>query len=193
MTDDAERMVTAFAGDRLLASGPVGSVALAVRRHMDGHGDTSVLVVDDADGRIIDLDLRGSDAEILARLGASDVETAPARSRGRPKLGVIGREITLLPRQWDWLARQPGGASVVIRRLVDAAERAGAAEETRRRSRDAAYRFMTALAGDRPGYEEATRALFAGDMNRLRLEMATWPEDIRTHALRLAGAENVEK
>ncbi|ERO60614.1 DUF2239 family protein, partial [Pseudomonas piscis] len=100
------------------------------------------------------------------------------------------REVTLLPRQWDWLASQPGGASAVLRRLVDEARRNPDAAQQRRMAQEAAYQFMLALAGDLPGYEEATRALFAGDLEGLGQRLQGWPEDIREHALRLAtGAQ----
>ena len=45
---------------------------------------------------------------------------------------------------------------------------------------------MPAIAGDLPGYEEATRALFADDRSSLENRIAAWPEDIRTYAMRLA-------
>jgi hypothetical protein len=95
--------------------------------------------------------------------------------------------VTLLPRHWDWLAAQPGGASVALRRLVEAARRDGDAAARRRRAGEAAFAFMTAMAGDRPGYEEAVRALFAGDGARFAAETAAWPADIRDHAALLAG------
>lgn len=170
---------TAFDGTRLLARGPLAEVALAVK----AAGEGAFLTFDDATGRVIDLDLRGDAAEILARL----TPPAPPRGRGRPRLGVTAREVTLLPRHWDWLATQPGGASATLRRLVDQARRADDGGADRRRAQDAAYRFMLALAGDLPGYEEATRALFAGDAEGLARQMADWPGDLRDHALRLAG------
>ena len=112
-----------------------------------------------------------------------------ARGRGRPKLGVVAREITLLPRHWDWLAAQPGGASATLRRLVENAKRDGGAEGRRRAAREAAYRFLSAVAGNLPGYEEALRALFAGDAARFETQMADWPKDVRAYALRLAHCE----
>jgi len=105
-------------------------------------------------------------------------EPAPKPSRGRPRLGVVAREVTLLPRHWDWLASQPGGASAALRRLVDEARRHDAGPDARRRTQEAAYRVMTALAGDRPGYEEATRALFANDLDRFNQLTAAWPPDV---------------
>ncbi|ANN68459.1 DUF2239 family protein [Bordetella bronchialis] len=121
-----------------------------------------------------------------ASLASSDAGGTP-RGRGRPRLGVIAREVTLLPRHWEWLNAQPGGASVALRKLVEAGMRDRGSRERARR--EAAYRFMSAMAGDMPGFEEATRALFAADTHAMAGHMAAWPDDIREHALRLAFAE----
>jgi hypothetical protein len=94
--------------------------------------------------------------------------------------------VTLLPRHWEWLAAQPGGASVALRKLVEEARRANAGADRVRRAREAAYHFTHALAGDLPGFEEATRALFAGDRARFERHAASWPADVREHAVRLA-------
>lgn len=182
---------TAFAGDRRIAAGPPTTVVVALRRHHDDHPDMPVLVFDDATGHGIDFDLGDSDAAALERLAVHPVYGAPLsatpaapRGRGRPRLGVVAREVTLLPQHWDWLATQPGGASVTLRRLVDAARRVG--PDPAKRAREAAYRFMAAIAGNASGYEEATRALFAGDRARFEALVASWPADIRDHALVLA-------
>jgi len=192
---------TAFEGHRRLASGPFGVVALAVRRAMDGQPSGPVLVFDNATGRTIDIDTRGSDADIVARFSpeggradAADQEDTPdaPRGRGRPKLGVVAREVTLLPRHWDWLAQQPGGASVALRKLVEEARRANAHGDNRRVARERAYHFMSAIAGDLPGFEEASRALFADDRQRMDELIAGWPEDVRGHVVWLGfggGAE----
>ncbi|MFG1247460.1 DUF2239 family protein [Xanthobacter flavus] len=189
MSASPARSCTAFAGTRLLRRGPLVEVALAVKAAIET--GENVLVFDDASGRLIDLDLRGGDAEILARFDipgspATPVPNAPAKGRGRPKLGVVAREVTLLPRHWDWLAAQPSGASATLRRLVDEARRRDAPQQQRRAAQTAAYHFMQALAGDLPDYEEATRALFADDRAGLEQMTAGWPRDIRSHALRLA-------
>lgn len=156
-----------------------------------------VLVFDNETGRSIDIDLRGSDDEIVARFtqkaaGAQSADEADRevaqrepRSRGRPKLGVVAREVTLLPRHWDWLATQPGGASVALRKLVEGARRANAQGDKRRAAHERAYHFMSAMAGDLAGFEEATRALFADDRARFRKMIARWPRDVRDHALAL--------
>ncbi|MFO1055823.1 MAG: DUF2239 family protein [Dongiaceae bacterium] len=200
---------TAFVGPRLLHAGPLRDVALAVKAAAEHGSPEAILVFDDATGRVVDLDLRGTAAEVVARLSrpappfpgrhrpaapgpseAASESTAEPRGRGRPRLGVVAREVTLLPRHWEWLSAQPGGASAVLRRLVDEARRSGGAQRQRRAAQEAAYRFMLAIAGDRTGYEEATRALFADDRPRLERWIADWPDDVRAYALRLAfGAE----
>jgi hypothetical protein len=115
-------------------------------------------------------------------------EGAPTRpGAGRPKLGVVAREVTLLPRHWDWLKAQPGGASAALRRLVDAERRRQKEENDPRPAREAAYRFMSAMAGNLAGFEDTARALFAGDYERLRALTRAWPRDVRDHALGLAG------
>ena len=144
-------------------------------------GEAAVLVFDDADARPLEFDLRGDLAAVRARLPPAAAEPEK-RGPGRPKLGVTAREITLLPRHWDWLATQPGGASVALRKLVEAAARTSEGPDRVRKAREAAYRFMTAVAGDLPGYEDATRALFAGDTAGFAAATAEWPEDVRDHA-----------
>lgn len=184
---------TAFDGHRRLASGALREVALAVQRAVRG-GAAGPLVFDDATGRVIDVDVRGTAEELTARLPsatAGEAEPAPAapRGRGRPRLGVVAREVTLLPRHWEWLGTQPGGASVALRRLVEEARRASAGPDRARRAREAAYRFMHAVVGDLPGFEEASRALFASDRARFASLVAGWPADVREHVTLLAFGE----
>ncbi|MFC0240848.1 DUF2239 family protein [Rhodopseudomonas telluris] len=191
MTSHAIGPYVAFHGDRLLAEGDLHGVVSAIKPLVD-RGEPGVLVFD-ARSQQIDFDLRGTLAEVLARL---PVDPPPAdepvrdgdapRGRGRPKLGVVAREVTLLPRHWEWLGQQRGGASVALRRLVDDARRASADADRIRAAQEAAHRFMTVMAGDRPDYEEAARALFAGDSAKFARCTATWPVDIRDHARRLA-------
>ena len=189
---------TAFEGPRRLVSGPLPEVALAVKR-AEQRASEGVAIFSDATGHAIDLDLRGSYDEIVARLPASPgpaaLEAAPSqpRGRGRPKLGVVAREVTLLPRHWEWLTTQPGGASVTLRKLVEAARRGNGDKDRSRAARDAAYHFMSAMAGNLRGFEEATRALFAGERRRFASLIAAWPDDIRDHVVRLAfGGDPVD-
>ena len=182
----------AFEGDRCIASGDLRDVVRAAKAVLDRDKDASILVFDGNSSAPIEIDFRGPIEDVLARLPAgttseADVVEPPApRGPGRPKLGVVAREITLLPRHWEWLARQPGGASVAIRKLVDQARRATEDNDRMRAGAEAAYRFMSAMAGNRPHYEEAIRALFASDAIRFERLIAQWPVDIRDHALRLA-------
>ncbi|MFG1241463.1 DUF2239 family protein [Xanthobacter versatilis] len=205
MINPPTKPCTAFEGHRLLLSGPLAEVALAVRRSAETKAAETILVFDDGTGRIVDLDLRGTDAEIVERLSrpaptvvgrhrpradapseAVPDEAEGPKGRGRPKLGVIAREVTLLPRQWDWLSAQPGGASATLRRLVDDARRTTNPRQQKRAAQETAYHFMQAIAGDLPGYEEATRALFADDRPVLEERIADWPKDVRAYVLRLA-------
>src|SRR3984957_11907417 len=110
------------------------------------------------------------------------VDVSTPRGRGRPKLGVVAREVTLLPRHWEWLATQPGGASVALRKLVEEARRTHADKDKIRKAQERAYHFMSAMAGDLPGFEEATRALFADNRSKFKETIGTWPVDVHDHA-----------
>jgi hypothetical protein len=189
---------TAFEGSRRLVSGPLAEVALVVKR-AERRASEPVTIFSDVTGRAIDLDLRGSDEEILERLPqartaavAPDVAPTGPRGRGRPRLGVVAREVTLLPRHWEWLNAQPGGASVALRKLVESARRASSDMDRSRTARDAAYHFMAAMAGNLPGFEEASRALFADDHQKFAGLIAAWPDDIRDHVARLAFDDAVD-
>jgi len=162
--------ITAFFQDSLLARGSAEEVAAIVHALPPASRSSDVLAFDDESGRQIDLPTR-------------DVPAPPARSRGRPSLGVSAREVTLLPRHWEWLATQPGGASAALRRLVEDARKRG---RSRRECLDAAYRFLTVMAGDRAGYEEAIRALYAEDRASFDERAAGWPAAIRDHGCALA-------
>jgi hypothetical protein len=189
---DPNPLYSAFQGTRRLATGALEEVAIAAAR-ASARGPQP-LVFSDATGAQVDLDLRGEEEEIRARHRPAPAATAaategPPRGRGRPRLGVVAREVTLLPDQWEWLAAQPGGASVALRKLVQQARRAGTSRERLRRAQERSYKVMVALAGDRPGFEEAARALFAGDMQALGGRVDGWPRDIREHVLRLADPD----
>jgi hypothetical protein len=175
---------TVFQGFNKIASGTLPQVAVIIRDSPQGGG---LLVFDDSTGSQIDLDTRGTPEEIWVRY---DDQTAPEpRGRGRPRLGVVAREVTLLPRHWDWLGLQPGGASVALRKLVEEARRASGDRDRVRAAQDAAYRFISAIAGNLPGFEEAVRALFAYDRRRFGDLIADWPEDVRDYAIELAFAD----
>ena len=182
MAPNFSNSCTAFDGHRLLTAGARLDVAVAVKRALGAGAAGPLLAFGDATGAAIDFDLSGSDADIAARLAEPEPEP---RGRGRPKLGVVAREVTLLPRHWEWLAAQPGGASVALRRLVDEARRADGGATQARQAVAAAYRFLHAIAGNFPGFEETSRALFAGDREGFAQRIADWPPDIVAHARRL--------
>jgi hypothetical protein len=183
---------TAFQGPRLLCSGDLHQVALAMKA-AEGSPEP-VLMFDDQTGRQIDLDLHGNPEQVLARLATHPVlapapapEAAAAQGGpGRPRLGVVSREVSLLPRHWEWLAAQPSGASAVLRRLVDEARKASEPLERKRLATEATDRFLWTMAGNLPGAEEASRALYAGNLENFLSHSAAWPEAIRSYARVLA-------
>lgn len=190
-----------FAGHELLEAGDLLSVAIACKANASAQ---EIIVFETESGRPIDLDLRGSPAALARRFGnaisavdagesdgtggggAGGTDTAARRGRGRPRLGVVGREVTLLPRHWSWLDEQRGGASAALRRLVDGARRNLSGEDLIRQSQDRTHRFLTAIAGNLPGFEETTRALFNSDEARFKAETCGWPRDVRRFALEFA-------
>ncbi len=181
MSDDP--LYSAFAGPTLIASGPLQQVLSALKARFGQPENDPILVFADHTGQQIDFDLRGSLDEVLARALPPPPRTGP----GRPRLGVVSREISLLPRHWEWLELQPNGASAALRRLVDQARSQDHGSSRARLALDATARFMTAMAGNLPGYEEATRALYARDRARLEHLIESWPADLRRHVLRLLG------
>jgi hypothetical protein len=176
---------TAFLEGRRLTSGPLHEVAVAILRAQKAQPQGHALVFSNASGLSADLDLRGSEEAVAARYAVAAPTQAP-KGRGRPRLGVVAREVTLLPEHWEWLSGQPGGASVALRKLVHDARRKGGDRDRTRHARERAYQAMSTLAGDFAGFEEASRALFAGDHELLVAQMAAWPEDVRAYVLQLA-------
>ena len=173
-----------FAAFKCIAQGNTADVLAQLRERKD---DTPYLVFNEQTGEQLDFDLHNRAGAVAHAASAEPPEETP-RGVGRPKLGVVAREVTLLPRHWDWLNRQPGGASVALRRLVQEASRVNADRDAVRASREAAYRFMTAIAGALPGFEEATRALFAGERGRFEALIGSWPADLRIHLQKLSAA-----
>jgi hypothetical protein len=178
---EAETTYTVFAGERLLCSGDLRSMLSRTKQALDREPHSSVLIFDDRSGRQIEFDFRGTIEEVLER----EAPEKPRPGPGRPKLGVVSREISLLPRHWSWLEEQPQGASAALRRLVDEARKRDPGKEQARLARDAAGRIMWSIAGDLPNFEEASRALYAQDQGRFDELIAAWPKDIRTHLSRL--------
>ena len=199
MIVNATPSYTSFNGHKRIASGSLPVNALAVKHALASDLSSPLLTFCDQTGQVVDIDIRRSDAEMLARLPPeghqlqgnesaqiNSEESSEPRGRGRPKLGVVAREITLLPRHWDWLATQPGGASVTLRKLVDSARRANVDRDRQRRANECAYHFMSTMAGDMAGFEEASRALFANDAAKFRQQTEAWPSDVRDYVRYLA-------
>lgn len=179
---------SAFDHHQLIASGALADVAAAAKLALDAGSAGPVLIFDDHSSHQIELDFRGTPQDVLARLPPPASKPAPAsRGPGRPKLGVTAREITLLPRHWDWLAQQPGGASAVLRRLVEQASRSGAPKQRARLAMESVERFMQAMTGDFSGHEEASRAFYRGERTRFAALTEPWPADVRDHLRRLAA------
>ncbi|MGA2539117.1 MAG: DUF2239 family protein [Terracidiphilus sp.] len=212
MIQDSPATFSAFAGTRLIACGDLRPVAFKAQVSSTLEEHVPVLIFDDRSGEVIEINLRATPAEFSRQVeeleragslragpaGAGPAGAGPARAEallpgegprgpGRPRLGVVAREVTLLPRHWDWLASQPGGASVALRKLVEGARRTNQETDRLRLAKEAAYRFMSTMAGNEPGFEEAARALFAGDEERFVKFAEAWPVDVATHALRLAA------
>ena len=175
---ETERTYAAFAGARRVAAGALSEVLPVLKDRFDREDSELVLVFEVETGRQVEFDLRGSLADVLER----EMPTAP-RGPGRPKLGVTSREVSLFPRHWDWLEEQTSGISGALRRLVEQAIKGQSGKDRARVIRAALSRFLTTMAGDRPHYEEATRALFAGDTKRFEGLVERWPKDIREYAV----------
>ena len=181
---------TAFAGYKLLAHGDLVRVALKVKRKFKEEPHARILIFSDLTGKQMDFDLRGSEGDVESRLQkfVGEQPDNSVQGRGRPKLGVVAREVSLLPRHWEWLAAQSGGASAAIRRLIDEARRKTTGREVIRQSMERTHAFMTAIGGDLPNYEEALRALYAKDEKKFHKQLDEWPTQVREHAMKLAAA-----
>jgi len=200
----------AFAGSELVAKGPLSEVAAAAKALVDARDPRPLLLFHAETSQPVEIDFRGSVADVVGRLPQPDTEDEEAaashpargsepaaaaivpRGPGRPKLGVVPPEVTPLPRHWEWLASQPGSASVTLRKLVEAARRENAEADRLREARDATYRFMLAVAGDEAGFEEATRSLYGDDRTSFEALVENWPEGIRDHVLELADSAFTE-
>lgn len=186
MNMGADGTFTAFHGTRRLHTAPLRDLLAHLKAReadLDLDPGAPLLIFDDQSGRPVDVDLRGSVDDVIARV----LPDPKPVGRGRPKLGVVAREVTLLPRHWEWLEAQPGGASAALRRLVDEARKRHPERELARAAQAAADRFLQVLAGDLPGYQEASRALYARDASAFDEHAAAWPPDVRDHARRLAA------
>ena len=159
---------TAFAGNRLIATGDIEAVLRSAKVCLDGGEQSTILLFDDETGEQIDFDFRGNEDEVVERLSEHPRFVRPPmekRGPGRPRLGVVSREVTLLPRHWEWLEGQARGISGTLRFLVDEARKKAPDEARKRKMLEGAAKFMWAIAGDYPRFEDASRALFAQDFD----------------------------
>jgi len=174
---------TAFSGTELLVRGPLADVLAATKPLVDEEPSRPLLIFEDGSGRQVDFDFTGSVKEVVDRARPKVVANGP----GRPRLGVVSREISLLPRHWEWLESRPEGCSAALRRLVEEAQKRDPEAEHRTRARDAAHKFLWAIAGNYLNFEEVTRALYAGEHEQMFELMLDWPEDVREHTRALLG------
>ena len=126
--------------------------------------------------RRIDFSWYGDAATVFANASTDKPQTS---KRGRPKLGVKAKEVTLLPRHWEWLSTQKGGASSALRRLVDEAQKNASTEDVICSQQQQLDKFMLAFLGDEPGFEEASRALYRNSKISFEAAIEVWPADIR--------------
>ncbi len=187
MRPRADRSYTGFLGSRLVASGDILSVAIKIKKSLRLEVKLQVFIFDDLTGDQAEVDFRGDLDQMKTRLQTQvDEQTIKKSGPGRPRLGVISKEITLLPEHWEWLAIQPGGASVTLRKLIEEAKKKNTQRDQIRQAQDRAYKVMMVLAGDRVGYEEALRALYQGNRQAFQSQIESWPSDIREYTLALA-------
>jgi len=174
----------AFVGHNLIASGALAEVVNEVKRHYDQNPNDLILIFDNEKSNVIEMDLRGKMEDVFALLDSPKTVAepiAPPKRPGRPKLGVVSKEVTLLPRHWEWLREQRGGASVTLRKLVGEAMHATDGDKEKRAAQQTTYRLMTAVSGDLPNYEEAIRALFACDKDAFFTQITDWPNGLKNH------------
>lgn len=191
MESRADHHCTAFGGTKKIASGDVMDVALKVKKFLTNDAKVQILIFDNVTSDQIEIDFRGTAENVARRLesllvSVDDKDEYRKSGPGRPKLGVSAKEVTLLPDHWEWLARQAGGASATLRRLVEEAKKKNHGKDLIRQAQESTHKFMTAMAGDLPHYEEALRALYAGDAKMFAKKVADWPRDVKAHALGLA-------
>ena len=190
--NEVTRCFTAFDRGKIIVSGELEHVVTYSKMKLSRDSAVEILIFDDATGEHIDVDLGGPVGQILKHLSEFDpnrpcgVLPSKPKGQGRPKLGVMAREVTLLPRHWEWLNHQKGGASATLRRLVEEARRTSAGKDKTLRAQESCYRFMAAVAGNQPDFEEAARSLFASNKVRFKKAMAKWPADIREYAGKLS-------
>jgi len=179
---------TAFEGNRLLLRGPLSEVVMQIKKRLGKAENSTILIFSDATGKTIDFNFRGNERDVLKRLETYVSDEAPKVSYGpgRPKLGVVSREVSLLPRHWEWLAAQSGGASATLRTLVEDARKKSSNTGHVKQAQERTYKFMSAMAGDLEGYEEALRALYKREKKTFLAHIRNWPSDVKDHSMELS-------
>ena len=186
MEQKLDRSCTAFADSKKIASGNLVKVAVKVKEFMRKESKAAILIFDDVTSAQVEIDFRGTAEAVSRRLEALLQPEEKKVGPGRPKLGVTSKEVTLLPQHWEWLALQPGGASVTLRKLIEEAKKKNVGRDQLRQAQEATYKFMTVMAGDLPNFEEALRALYANDSKKFEKMISAWPKDVQEHTLKLA-------
>lgn len=186
---------SAFDGPKLLFQGELSDVVLKIKKHLGSAINSSILIFSDETGRTMDFNFQGSKQDVMKRLEVftSPETTGPTRGPGRPRLGVVSREVSLLPSHWEWLATQPGGASATLRRLVEETRKKSSQKMSVKQIQERTYRVMSVLAGDLPGYEEALRALYKKDRKTFNSQIEKWPKDIQQHLIEMSKPAFEEK
>lgn len=181
---------TAFENDQILTQGPLDQVVLKIKRKLGNAAHSSILIFSDQSGKIMDFNFSGSEAEVIKRLDIYVSSSSPASSEiqgpGRPKLGVISREVSLLPRHWEWLAQQSSSVSAILRKMIEEAMKKSSTANETKQSQERTYQFMSVMAGNLSQYEEALRALYQKNQKLFFSLIDKWPTDIKKHVTSLA-------
>lgn len=189
-TPSEELTYAAFKKEKLIAEGDLKKVILKTKRELMRSPESAILIFSNETGKTMDFNFQGSENEVLSRLEVflePKIEIDPKEKKvGRPSLGVISREVSLLPKHWEWLACQSGGASAEIRRLVEKAMKQTQAASTVKMAQEKTFRFLNTIAGNFPNFEEAIRSLYRRDLNAFEQIIKFWPVDIKDHALHLS-------
>lgn len=177
---------TAFDAHSLIAYGDLAEVVLKIKGSIGKASISTILIFSDITGKTIDFNFHGSKQEILKRLEVytSVQDAEPSSGPGRPKLGVVSREVSLLPRHWEWLATQRGGASATIRTLIEDTMKKASAGQSAKQIQDRVYQIMSVLAGDLSDYEEALRAMYKKDKKSFLGYIEGWPKDVQNYLVK---------
>jgi hypothetical protein len=189
LSETQEAHYTIFEGFNAVGRGTHSEVRQAVRALKAERETATFLVFNDETGESLDQDFERVETAHL--LQARVTEAAP-RKVGRPRLGVVAREITLLPRHWEWLEAQQGGASVALRKLVEIARKQQEPEDRIRHAISVTFKFLNVMGGRMPGFEDVNRALFQRDWARFDALVAAYPRDVAGYLAMLSKPARLE-